>query len=435
MDMMVFFLFSMLQAFIYGAVFATLAKIRPNVILVVVLAVLSTVSVIITNTIPALLANFMMILANLIYVAIFAVVLHKRVKILHLSLFYGVVAVILVLLGGSFTTLVLRIFGVVTGFDARDYVTGILHFVAAAVTNLVVSVGLAYLAGRALEKRLSLLDESIKKKFAKYLFVGASINLFLFFYHFFVPFMNLDYTVNEFISFSFITAYFVFLVFAVFTFVQTMQKQTEEKLNAALHAQEKKAYVTQCRLMQESSGRVRANRHDMKLHMVALKGFVSENKNANALDYINNFLGGIGESELHSTTGNTALDSIINYKLKDINKSQINLNLKVPAVIGIDDSDIITIIGNLIDNALEAVAKVDEKTITLNVTQDKGTLLIKCENPYNGELKENYASLKDGENHGHGLNNIKRSVEKYDGYMKICPENNVFSVNIMLYER
>ena len=209
----------------------------------------------------------------------------------------------------------------------------------------------------------------------------------------------------------------------------------EHRLKSILHAQEKEYYLTQCRLMQESAGRVRSSRHDMKIHMAAIKGFITENKAGSAIDYIDTFLGGVGETNLLSETGNLAFDSIINYKLKDIKNSDIKLNLrlKVPPVLEIADADIVTIIGNLLDNALEAVAKTAEKSITLNAALDNGVLAIKAENSFNGELKEGFASLKGGSEHGYGLKNIKRSVEKYGGYMKVTHTDTVFSVSIMLY--
>ncbi|MCL1884171.1 MAG: GHKL domain-containing protein [Defluviitaleaceae bacterium] len=221
----------------------------------------------------------------------------------------------------------------------------------------------------------------------------------------------------------------------VFYLHDSLTAAHEKLLKSALHAQEKEYYLTQCRLMQESTDRATASRHDMKIHMAALKGYVTNNKTDNAAAYIDRFLGDISESRLYSKTGNLALDSIINYKLKDIKNSEFvpKLRLNIPPTLSIDDSDIVTIIGNLLDNAIEAIAKTDTKTLELNVVLNKGTLLIKSENSFNGEINHNHASLKDGEEHGHGLNNVKRSVDKYDGYIKISHNDNLFSVNIMLY--
>jgi len=50
-----------------------------------------------------------------------------------------------------------------------------------------------------------------------------------------------------------------------------------------------------------------------------------------------------------------------------------------------------------------------------------------------GESSMATASLKDGSDHGHGLKNVKRSVNKYGGNMKIAHEGGVFTVSILLY--
>ena len=189
--------------------------------------------------------------------------------------------------------------------------------------------------------------------------------------------------------------------------------------------------------MQESVDRVKSIRHDMKMHLVALKGYTVENKAA--ADYLNRLLEDIDESVIYSDTGNMDFDSIINYKLRDAGKDAINLDIKmsIPPVMNVDVVDIVTIIGNLLDNALDAVAKVNERFIKLDVELAKGGLFIKMDNSFNGEInysdEKQIVSLKSGDRNGYGLKNIRQSVEKYNGYMKITHIENVFSVGIFLY--
>ena len=248
-----------------------------------------------------------------------------------------------------------------------------------------------------------------------------------------------------------ISTFFMFLAIAIilgvdvlaFYLFDRLTAAHEHRLKSALHAQEKEYYLTQCRLMQESAGRVRSSRHDMKIHMAALKSFIAEGKTDSAAEYIDSFLGDIGESRPFSQTDCLALDSVINYKLRDIQNTDIRLalRLRVPPVLEIADADIVTIIGNLLDNALEAVAKTPppaQKTLKLSVALDNEVLVIKTENTFNGEIREvagqTLASLKDGSDHGHGLKNVKRSVDKYGGSMKSAHASGVFSVSILLYE-
>ena len=231
---------------------------------------------------------------------------------------------------------------------------------------------------------------------------------------------------------------------ASFYFQNSISYAHEEKLKFALHAQEKEYYFAQCQLMQESAEQVKSIRHDMKLHLFTMKGYAVKVSADEIVDYANGLLDNIGESEVYSDTGNIAFDSIINFKLKNAVDENIKLdiNVLVPPYINIEVADVVTILGNLLDNALDAVAKVEDKRIKLNVIFNKGNLVIKTENTFDGEVKyakgnggaeKIIATRKGGSDHGHGLSNICRSVGKYDGHVDISHKGNVFSVSVLLY--
>jgi len=202
-------------------------------------------------------------------------------------------------------------------------------------------------------------------------------------------------------------------------------------------------YSIQYQLMRESVEKMQSIRHDMKSHLSTIKTYSASGNQEDIVFYLNYLLEDMKESELYSNTGNMAIDSIVNYKLRSVKTDDVKLDLKilVPAVLHVETVDIVTIIGNILDNALEAVSKVDDKVINLNIALNNGALLIKSENTFNGEVK--YQRGKMGKNnemeiyslkpgHGYGLKNIKRAVDKYDGYLDIAHSNNIFSVRILL---
>ena len=228
----------------------------------------------------------------------------------------------------------------------------------------------------------------------------------------------------------------------VFYFQDILSTAYEDKLKSALHIQEKEYYFAQNQLMQESVKKVRSIRHDMNFHLAAIKDFTGENKAAT--DYINSLLNDISKSEVYSTTGNIAFDSIINFKLKTAEEDSVKLDLSifVPPVVNVEIADIVTILGNLLDNALDAVAKVEDKLIKLDIEYSKESLFIQLENTFDGEVKYEkgkseadkiITTRKDGDNHGYGLKNIRKSVEKYNGHVDISHDGNVFSVGVLLY--
>ncbi|MCL2188805.1 MAG: GHKL domain-containing protein [Defluviitaleaceae bacterium] len=87
-----------------------------------------------------------------------------------------------------------------------------------------------------------------------------------------------------------------------------------------------------------------------------------------------------------------------------------------------------------------AVAKVEEKRIKLDIEYSRESLFIQVENTFDGVVKydnntddKRISTRKDGDEHGHDLKNIRKSVEKYNGHIDLTHEENIFSVGALLY--
>ena len=232
---------------------------------------------------------------------------------------------------------------------------------------------------------------------------------------------------------------FFFLSFYLY---DTLIGKYEEKAMATKYALEREYYLSQCQLMEASVEKMKRYRHDVKLHLATLKDFTQGNLAAN--DYLDRLLGDIGEKEIYSDTGNMAFDSIINFKLKTAAEEnvRVDMDVLVSPSFQIEVVDVVTILGNLLDNALEGVATVEDKRIQLNIAASKGNLFIKVDNTFDGEVKyakgkggggENILSRKEGAGHGYGLKNIRQAVEKYNGHVDISHEGSVFSVGVLMY--
>jgi len=263
-------------------------------------------------------------------------------------------------------------------------------------------------------------------------------------------------TVSTFIAIIFAWTYAPWVVGLITTFIifginifmyytyDVLAAVHEEKLKSALHTQEKEYYFTQCQLMQESVEQMKMYRHDVKFHLATLNDFAIKDNADNVIKYLNSLFDNIGKKEIYSDTGNIAFDSIINFKLKTAAEDNVKLDIDVfvPPKPNIEIADVVTILGNLLDNAIDGVSKVEDKIIKLNIEARKGNLFIKIENTFDGLVK--YAKGKDGateaittrkrgDNHGYGLKNIRIAAGKYNGRVDISHEDNVFSVAVLLY--
>ena len=200
-------------------------------------------------------------------------------------------------------------------------------------------------------------------------------------------------------------------------------------------------YKNQINLLNEYYDEIRAIKHDMNNEMIAIYNLVKDcdaNKIEQAVARINKYIESDYLKRKIINTGNTEIDGIINYKCAQAEKKNINcnLNIEIPSDMAISMFNISIVLGNLFDNAIEALDGMDDKWIKVIMSYKKENLIIAMSNPYRGEItryKDGYKTKKENKTeHGYGLRNIKTIVNKCDGTIIIDSSNNVFDVNIAL---
>ena len=139
-------------------------------------------------------------------------------------------------------------------------------------------------------------------------------------------------------------------------------------------------------------------------------------------------------------TGNIMVDAILNSKISLIKSKGIEVNAKaiVPEKIPVSEIDLCTIIGNLLDNSMEAVMRQPEDTerfIRIFVGILKEHLYISVYNSTTGQagkIRNHYVSEKNDKEHGLGLGRVDSIVEKYKGFVNRQNEEGVFATEILL---
>ncbi|MCM1161869.1 MAG: GHKL domain-containing protein [Roseburia sp.] len=203
---------------------------------------------------------------------------------------------------------------------------------------------------------------------------------------------------------------------------------------------EKEYYMREAALIQEKQDLERQFRHDWKNRIQVLQG-IAEQENVRLLhDYVSEIENKVNEYQIYSNTGNLLIDSIINSKLDNARKKEIEIEASVmlPANFFINKDDIIVILGNLLDNAIEACERLNGfKTISFLMKYEGGCILINIKNSFDEVIRtseEDFATRKeDKELHGIGLKSVRNTIEKYNGILEILAEENLFSVDVMMY--
>ena len=182
-------------------------------------------------------------------------------------------------------------------------------------------------------------------------------------------------------------------------------------------------------------------KHDMKNHLLALSEYFKACNSEQGEKYISNLIGEELEGQKNwSNTGNIIVDSILNFKLNEAENKGVNVyaDISVPNNLEMDAPDITVIIGNLLDNALQAVEKLPSplRKILVLLKYDKGRLFIKVENSFDGKVKKkdgHIETMKSEIGHGYGLKNVERIVEKYEGCLQYSYDADMFQTKCMLY--
>ena len=139
-------------------------------------------------------------------------------------------------------------------------------------------------------------------------------------------------------------------------------------------------------------------------------------------------------------TGNHMLDMILNQKEKEAEKqkTQMQISTEVFTTLPFSDREIISLFGNLLDNALEACEQIKEgeRWIHIKMKKKNQLLYIEIVNAAKNtgiQTDENFVSKKDGMLHGYGMKNIRDIVEQYNGMFQCKSQEDRFEVVITIY--
>ncbi|GFI44899.1 hypothetical protein IMSAGC019_00208 [Lachnospiraceae bacterium] len=185
--------------------------------------------------------------------------------------------------------------------------------------------------------------------------------------------------------------------------------------------------------------KMRGWRHDYHNHIQALKAYLSLAQNQQASEYLDGLEKDLAEVDTVLKTGNVMVDAILNSKLSLIQEKNIAVDAValVPGKVSVSGVDLSVLIGNLLDNAMEACMELPagkERFIRIYIDIMKKQLYIAVTNSMKGKAQKaggRFLSRKEG-THGFGLYRIDGIVAKYGGYLKRRTEEGVFATEITL---
>ena len=204
------------------------------------------------------------------------------------------------------------------------------------------------------------------------------------------------------------------------------------------------AYANQLNVVLRGEEKIKALRHDIKHHLNELMLLANKHDVAEIQKYIDEMNSFLKNPNEIVSSGNLEIDSVLNFMLQKAEKELKTVDIKVMLPEKVRHSfDINVMLGNLLENAIKAAGKTENKYLSVHIKLKRGILKVKIENSFESSyILRKEQNRKDTilkttkpftKQHGIGLKNVKKIVEKYNGTMAVTAQEGIFCVNLLLY--
>ena len=181
--------------------------------------------------------------------------------------------------------------------------------------------------------------------------------------------------------------------------------------------------------------KMRGWRHDYRHHIQTMKVHAANGEYEEIDRYLAMLDDDLTNVETVIKTGNRMADAILNSKLSLAAEKEIEVKAeaKIPVSLTVSELDLCIIIGNLLDNAIDACMElpVEERLIRIYMEMKGNYLYFSLTNTAGGKKKKSFQTTK-GDGHGFGISRLDAVVKKYGGYVTRASEDNAFSTEILL---
>lgn len=216
-------------------------------------------------------------------------------------------------------------------------------------------------------------------------------------------------------------------------FLALVAENTRQKIQSEIQRMEQ-AYSDQ---IDANLKELHSIRHDMKNHLIIIDGYAAQQNYEKIHAYINKITGSFHSEPLFDTPSNT-VSALLNEKYQTAKRQNISCRIHTDfPYIHIDDFSIITILGNLFDNAITAACKCENGWIHMDLSQSDSYLALEMQNSHIETIKESngeFITTKEDKNilHGIGIKNVRKAVEALNGQLSITYTKDTFTVHILV---
>lgn len=208
----------------------------------------------------------------------------------------------------------------------------------------------------------------------------------------------------------------------------------EQKKKECYHAQ-----IMSYRMLEEQYRKMERVRHDFKNHIIALQGLLEKKEWENMKSYFQQLKIAADMEKNEEITGNIAIDALLCQKRKLAETKNISweCDMKIIPECPVDTYDLCVLLGNALDNAIEACERIPDeeaRVLTMYAKTVKKCFLLEIRNSTDTQdfHELEYSRKRNPEEHGLGVLNIRDVVHQYQGTMNIEIKENIFHLSILI---
>lgn len=237
---------------------------------------------------------------------------------------------------------------------------------------------------------------------------------------------------NNIINFSAVLIVPIFMVLIIYLLFNCISTQYFENISLLMEKQVEQQ-VEHYKKINKLTDDLREFRHDYKNHMICLQSLLNNKQYDEALSYVKSIT---NQEILDSNkffSGNQIADAILTDKNELAQKNNCKIIFDGSVSDEISVSNLCTILSNALDNSIEACSKIDSdetQIIDVKCVASELIQIIRISNPNLDNNAVTETSKADRKNHGFGLSNIRRTVERMDGQMIISSQYPTFVLEI-----
>lgn len=187
--------------------------------------------------------------------------------------------------------------------------------------------------------------------------------------------------------------------------------------------------------IQREQTQVRTLRHDLRNHLTVLQNLIESGKTEKAEDYVKQILGSPALRGTRQLCSNAAANAVLSAKAEEMTHLGLegDFQVSLPESLPIADMDLCALLGNALDNAMEAAVKAENKKISLRCRVSKGMLMLKVTNALAGDEREDLTTTKaDQKHHGFGLAEMGEIARRYGGTLEAKTDGGCFVLLVCL---